>query len=206
MNKKLFIFLAIAAIISSCGTPKTAPPPTIAPPPTSTPEIQPLNNPLPTVTPVCVSTTPTQKDMIRALFYIGDIFSAPQWEQIPENTTSIIWNNSAQGAIAYLETLIFQCGYEEPDLDKYFSNENWKAVFVKYDSYEPIDECKTDNGLRLYEFKAKNNGIEYSIKYWVKSDTDTLVIVTMLVFPVESKPLLDEYSSRLFPQLTTCSK
>ena len=144
--------------------------------------------------------------MNRALFYIGDIFSTPDWEQSPEGASSLSWNNSAQGTMAYLETLTFQCGYEEPDLDKYFSDENWKVIFAKYDSYKPIGECKTDSGFRLYEFKANNNGFEYSIKYWVKSDTDTLVIVTMLVFPVESKSLLDDYSSRLFPQLTTCSK
>ena len=81
------------------------------------------------------------------------------------------------GAVVYLEAIIFPCGYEEPDLNKYFSDENWKAIFPNYESYELIDECKTDDGLRLYEFKTQNQGFEYEIRYWVENDTDTRVIV-----------------------------
>jgi hypothetical protein len=67
-----------------------------------------------------------------------------------------------------------------------------------------IDECKTDDGLRLYEFETQNQGFEYGVRYWVKSDTDTRVISAMIVFPSESKLLLDEYSSMLFPGYSTC--
>jgi hypothetical protein len=206
MTKHLFIFLIIAVIVSSCGMPNAAAP-TLKPPSTSTPKIQLTDKPFPIVTPVCISSKPTQEDMKRALYYIGDIFNTPDWVQsnaIPENSAAVTWQNSAQGAVVYLEILIFPCGYEEPDLNKYFSNENWKAVFANYDSYEPIGECKTDTGLRLYEFNTHNQGFDYSIKYWVKNDTDTHVIVTMIVFPLEERLLLDEYSSKLFPDYSTC--
>ena len=208
MNKQLFIFLAIAMIVSSCGTPATATP-TPVPPPTSTPtpKIQPTNKPLPTVTPVCISSKPTQGDIGRALAYTGDAFSTPDWERsntVSENSVAVTWQNIAQGAVVYLEAIIFPCGYEEPDLNKYFSDENWKAVFANYESYEKIDECRRDDGLRLYEFKTHNQGFVYEIRYWVKNDTDTRVISTMIVFPLESKSLLDEYSSTLFPGYSTC--
>ena len=206
MNKQLFIFLAIAVIILSCGMPNVATS-TPIPAPTSTPKIQSIDQPLPTVTPACISSEPTQRDITRALDYTGDMFSAPEWVKsytVAEGRISVTWQNSPLGAVVYLETLIFPCSYEEPDLDKYFSDENWKTVFQNYESYELLDECKKNNGLRLYEFKTQNQGLEYNIKYWVENDTNTRVIVTMIVFPVESKSLLDEYSSRLFPDYSTC--
>jgi hypothetical protein len=56
----------------------------------------------------------------------------------------------------------------------------------------------------LYEFKAQNQGFEYGIKYWVKSDTDTRVISMMLVFPLELEAMMGDYSTRLFPTYTSC--
>jgi hypothetical protein len=207
MNKQLFIFLAIAMVISSCGAPATAAPTPTPLPPTSTPKILPTDTPLPTVTPVCISSEPTQRDIDRALAYTGDTFNTSEWEQsytVNENSVAVLWQDVPQSAVVYLQALIFPCSYEEPDLNSYFSNENWKAVFANYESYELIDECKTDDGLRLYEFKTYNQGYDYQIRYWVENDTDTRVIVTMVVFPLESKLLLDEYSSMLFPDYSTC--
>jgi hypothetical protein len=208
INLVLYFFLeiAVAAIVSSCGKPAAATP-TLAPPPTSTPKIQPTDTPLPTVTPVCISSEPTQADIDRALAYTGDIFSAPNWEQsytVNETAVAVLWQDAPQSALVYLEALIFPCSYEEPDLNIYFSAENWNAVFANYESYELIDECKSDGGLRLYEFKTQNQGFEYEIRYWVENDTDTRVIATMIVFPLETKLLLDEYSSMLFPGYSTC--
>jgi hypothetical protein len=206
MNKQLLIFLASAMIISSCGTPAIATP-TLAPPPTSTPKILPTEKPLPTVTPACISPEPTQADVDRALAYIGEIFNVPEWQQsydVVGDHVSVTWQNSPLGAVAYLEALILPCSYEELDLDKRFSDENWKSIFANYESYELIDECKRDDGIRLYEFKTQNQGFEYGIRYWVKNDTDTRVISTMIVFPLEEKLLLDEYSSMLFPNYSTC--
>jgi hypothetical protein len=206
MNKQLITFLAIAMIISSCGTPVTETP-TLAPPPATVTPTRVMNNPFATVTPVCISSKPTQADIDRALAYTGDAFNASDWQQsntVTENRVAVTWQNTPLGAVVYLEALIFPCSYEEPDLNKYFSDENWKAVFANYESYELTNECKNNDGLRLYEFKTQNQGFEYEINYWVQSDTDTRVIVTMIVFPVESKLLLDEYSSMLFPDYSTC--
>lgn len=207
MNKKIFIFLATAVIVSSCAKPATAAPTFATPVPTITPTIQPTDTSLPTVTPVCISSEPTQEDVDRALAYTGNTFSTPNWEQsytVNEAAVTVLWQDVPQSALAYLEARIKPCGYEEPDLNKDFSDENWKAVFANYESYELINECKRDDGLRLYEFKTHNQGFDYEIRYWVENDTDTRVIVTMIVFPLELKLLLDEYSSMLFPDYSTC--
>jgi len=209
MNKQLFLFLVIAVIISSCGKPVAATQ-NSAPPPTSTPKILPTDTPdtpLPTVTPVCISSEPTQADIDRALGYTAETLSVSEWQQsysVAEDRVAVTWQNSPLGAVVYLEAIIFPCSYEEPDLNQYFSDETWKGIFANYESYELVDECKRTDGLRLYEFKTVNQGYEYEIRYWVESDTDTRVISTMIVFPLETKLLLDEYSSMLFPGYSTC--
>ena len=210
MKKQIFILIIAAVILSSCGKPP-APPPTSTPLPpptiTSTPRIVATNTPLPTVTPVCVSPEPTQQDIDRAHSYTGNAFDS-SWDQSEaalEGAYSITWQNIVQGAVAYLEARIKPCGYEEPDLNRDFSEATWSAIFANYESYESIAECKLDSGIRLYQFKTYNLGFEYKINYWVESDTDNRIIVTMIVFPAESQPLLDEYSIRLFPNLPNCS-
>jgi hypothetical protein len=203
MKKQIFILLIAAVILSSCGKPP-APPPTSTPLPpptiTSTPRVVATNTPLPTVTPVCISSEPTQQDIDRALSYTGDTFDS-DWDQSEaalEGAYSVTWQNIVQGAVAYLEARIKPCGYEEPDLNRDFSDTNWSAIFANYESYESIAECKLNSGIRLYQFKTYNLGFEYKINYWVQ-------IVTMIVFPAESQSLLDDYSIRLFPNLPNCS-
>ena len=198
-----FLVFAVTVIVSSCGKPNV-----VIPTSTSTPKIQSPDTPLPTVTPVCISPEPTQKDIDRALAYIGGVFNAPEWEQsysVSENRVAVTWQNIVQGAVVYLEALIFPCGYEEPDLNKYYGDENWTVIFQSYEGYELVAECKTDTGLRLYQFKAQNQGFEYNINYWVQNDTDMRVISTMIVFPAESQSLLEGYSSSLFSGLPNCS-
>jgi hypothetical protein len=162
---------------------------------------------LPKGTPVCISSEPVQTDIDSALAYTGDLFKDPAWKRtytVSEGSVAVTWSNDTLSAVAYLEALIFPCGYEEPDLDNFFNDENWKVIFANYESYEAVAECKTDTGLRLYQFKAVDKGYDYDIKYWAKNDTGTRVMGVMIVFPVESKSLMDEYSTKLFPELTSC--
>lgn len=200
MKTKSLLSLISAIFISSCGMPS----PVLA---TSTPQIRSTEKPLPTVTPVCISPEPVQSDMDRALAYPRGLFDSPEWERsytVSENRAAVTWLNNTQGSVAYLEALVFPCGYEEPDLNDYFSGENWETIFENYESYEFVAECETNDGLRLYEFDAVSQGFDYQISYWAENDTDTRVIVMMMTIPVESEFLLDEYSARLFPRLINC--
>ena len=197
--KKIFLTLVVLLLISACGGKVNTAVPISTEPPAS--EIAPK------VTPVCISSEPTQADIDRALSFPGELLSAPEWVRsytVFEGRVSVVWSNDPLSAIAYVEALIFPCGYEEPDLNAFFSDESWQIIFANYESFEPTAACKIDVGLRLYEFKAVTDGFEYNINYWAKSDTDTRVLGTMVVFPVESQSLLDEYSERLFPELVSC--
>jgi len=171
------------------------------------PSALPTDVPLPTVTPVCISPEPTEKDIDRALSFAEATFDASEWEKsyaVTENRVSVTWLNNPSGAVAYLEAIIFSCGYEEPDLNNYYSNENWKTIFQYDESYKLMDECKRDDGLRLYEFETQNQGFEYRVKYWVRNDTDTRIISMMIVFPSELEAMMGDYSTRLFPTYPSC--
>jgi len=211
MKKQLFLLLAAAIMLSSCGkpvvTPPTITPPPATPSPSPTQKINPTEEPFPAATPVCISPEPTQRDIDRALSFTNTTFDGLGWEKnytVADNRVSVTWLNNAQGAVVYLEAIIFPCSYEEPDLNIYYSDENWKTIFQNYESYTLIAECKTNTGLRLYEFETQNQGFEYRVKYWVKNDTSNRVISTMIVFPLEAKLLLDEYSSMISPGYSTC--
>jgi hypothetical protein len=214
MNKRFSILFLLAILLSSCGKP-AAPPPTrtpLPPTPTSTPTHIPTARPtetvLVTVTPVCISPEPTQADINRALTYTGQALTASEWERsygVAESHVAVTWQNVGHGGLVYIEARIKPCGYEEPDLNKDFNDENWKALFANYESYQPVTECRTDTGLRLYQFKTQNQGFEYMVNYWVQSDTDTRVITTMIVFPLEEQALLWTYSAQIFPTLPNCS-
>ncbi len=206
MKKRFFISLLFLIFLSACG--KAATPPTATPLPPIFTQAAPTQTDLPKATPVCISPDPTQKDIDRALSYTGEVFPAPVWEQsyaTAESRVAVTFQDVGHGALVYLEARIKPCGYEEPDLNKDFNDENWKSIFANYESYQLVTECRTDTGLRLYQFKTQNQGFEYAINYWAQSDTDTRVITTMIVFPLEEQALLNSYSAQLFPKLPNCS-
>ncbi len=199
--KKILIAVVIIILISACGTPGTATPSNELPPPDA-------NNPSSEqATPACISSEPTDADIDRALTYTKEMFNGPEWERsytVGGGRVSVTWVNTIDAAIAYSEALIFPCSYEEPDLNNFFNVDNWSVIFGNYESYQLVAECRTDNGLRLYQFSAVEEGYDYSINYWVENDTETRVMVVMIVFPAESTVVMDEYSNNLFPKLTSC--
>ena len=197
--KKFLLTWVVLFLVSACGGKVNT-----AVPISTDPPLVEIN---PKVTPVCISPEPVQDDIDRALSFTDELFATPEWVRsytVFEGRVSVSWSNVPLSAIAYVEALIFPCGYEEPDINNFFSDESWKIIFANYQSFEATAACKIDEGLRLYEFKAITDDFEYTIKYWVLNDTDTRVMGTMIVFPVESLSLIDEYSESLFPDLTSC--
>jgi hypothetical protein len=198
---KIIYPLLLAIILSSCSTPPTS---TISI--SKTPLI--TETPLPTVTAVCIPAGPTDEDIDRVLDYGVDVFDPAEWEQsyvVNEESVSVTLQNIPLGAVAFLEAILFACGYEEPDLNHFLDDEHWDVLFANYDSYEMIDECRSDLGLRLYEFEAVSQEIDYNIRYWSENDSAERIITTMLTFPYGSEDVLDEYSIGLFPELPNCS-
>jgi hypothetical protein len=199
--------LLFAIFLSSCATAGApAPTSTFTASPTKTPAV--TETSLAAVTPVCISPASEQEDIDRALSYTDDVFDPAEWEQtyvVGEENVSVTWQNIPQSAVVFLEAVIFPCGYEEPDLNRFLNDDHWEALFANYDSHELIDECSSEGGLRLYEFEAASQGFDYNISYWSENDTNERIITTMITFPFGSEAIMDEYSIELFPELPNCS-
>ena len=200
--KRIVISIIVLIFLSACGSSPTPEPasPTLPPP---TEEVI-----LSTVTPACISPEPRQEDIDRALGLTGQLFEQDDWEQsytVSEDRVSVSWFSNSLASVAFLEALVFPCGYEEPDLNDYFTDENWSNVFANYEEYELVTECRSDIGLRLYQFDVISDGAPYLVNYWVSNDTSTRVITFMMIVPDDSFDLLDEYGYSIFPQLSNCS-
>lgn len=202
MKSKPVFWLAVLIFVAACELPGFVPP---ASPPT---QVEPTRRTesQPEPTPSCISSQPTQEDVGRALEFTGKAFERDDWTRShaeEEYKVSVTWHSDSLSAVAFLEALIFPCGYEEPDLDAYFE-ENWDIYFENYEDYEPAAECRNNSGLRLYEFQAVSGGGDYDVRYWVYNDTSARVISLMLVMPSESADVMDEYAYALFPRLAGC--
>jgi len=205
MKTKIAPWLFILLFVMSCL--QVGNQPTVTPEPQ---KIQPtsLVEILPTATSACISLKPTQADIDRALAFTGRIFEKEDWERsytVTEERVTVSWLSNSLASVAFLQVLIFPCGYEEPDLNQYFNDETWDIIFSNYESYEHAAECRNDAGLRLYEFDVISNGAPYLAHYWARNDTDTRVITFMMFVPADSFELLDSYGYSLFPQLSNCS-
>lgn len=198
--KNFLLAVVIVLLISACAPGTATPANELQPSAANDPSVE-------QATPACISSEPTDADIDRALTYTKELFSGPEWERsytVGGGRVSVTWANATDAAIAYSEALIFPCSYEEPDLNNFFSGENWNVIFGNYESYQSVAECRTNDGLRLYQFSAIEEGFNYAINYWVENDTETRVMDMMIVFPAESTELIDEYSANLFPELTSC--
>lgn len=202
--KKLFLAFMILFLMTACGGNNASDSPTADLPAQLPPSPEPLSS---SPTPVCISSEPIQEDIDRALSFTGNLFDTEDWERsytVAIDKVTVTWYSESLLAVAYLEALIFPCSYEELDLDLFFSLDNWQIIFGNYQSYEYLDECRLDTGIRLYQFITVDQGFEYDVHYWVVNDTDTRVISMMLVMPIESQDLIEEYAYSLFPQIPDC--
>jgi len=208
--KRFLLALMILFLMTACGGNTASDSPTAEVPAQLPPSPEPFSsspNQADIPTPVCISPAPTQTDIDRALNFTGKIFENENWTRsytVSADRVSVLWDSPSLGALAFLEVLIFPCGYEELDLDIFFSEESWQVVFGGYESYEFISECRNDSGQRLYEFSLTLDGFEYDANYWSVNDTPTSIVTMQIIFPLEAEILFDEFSYSLFPQIPEC--
>mgnify|MGYP000870219550 CR=1 FL=1 len=222
-----FFILFLAACGSSAPASPTADLPALLPPtptslsesastePTPLPDLPQEETPVVAVsteqtvilaTPACIDSVPTQADIDRAISFPGRFFDVGGWERtytVASDKVVASWYNASIPAIVNLEALVFPCGYEDLDLDAYFNDEGWSIIFGNYQSYEYVNECRDDRGLRLYNFVAVDQGVAYNVRYWVVNDTPTRVLSFMAVLP-DSSTQMDEIAYAVFPQLQSC--
>ncbi len=119
--------------------------------------------------------------------------------------TQVTWSSSALGALAHFEYLHFEDGVTKQVMDTWFSADSFDVMFGGYESFEEADACRA-NGLRLYEFDAREDGFDYRIRLWGQPMTSTRLLHALLVFPADEMDALDDYAEQLFPELPSCEE
>jgi hypothetical protein len=154
----------------------------------------------------CGPYEPTDNDVKDILSLGKDIFTSPDWVKsytVEPYKITLSRNNDKESIVAYTEYLIYACGYSQADLNNYFNDEGFNTIFQNYESHHNSDFCEIKD-ITLYIFDLVNEGALYIANYWVKQSDDKHILVMMLVFPNTNPAKLNEYSKKLFPELTSC--
>ena len=146
-------------------------------------------------------------DVIRVQTFAPGIFGRDVWSESytssPDRVT-MTWLSNNLNAVAYVEYLVYSCGYTQKDVDTYFSEDNFKSTLFKdYQDVTKTAECSKDD-LRHYEFRGKFSGIHYLMVYWVKPENGNRILDFMMAFPVEKQDELKKVATQLYPQLPAC--
>lgn len=154
-------------------------------------------------------TDPTDRDVRYALKFSGKTFESDDWQRsytVESGRVSITWLNHSTSSLAFMDYLLYSCGYTQEEIDDYHSDQNFEEViFRDYQDVQRTSTCSVEAGdLRLHEFTASVEERDYIIRYWVKLDSPTRVLDTMLVFPAGSEAELERYASEILPELSVC--
>jgi hypothetical protein len=157
------------------------------------------------------ATEPTEQDVTYVLNFMGDILQTDEWKRsysVESMRIRVTWVNDSAGALAYDEYLIYPCGYTQKDVDEYFSDQNFKTIFLRdYQNPEQLAVCTDEEkNIKLREFRAEKYNQGYLLRFWVMPVNNTRFQEMMLVFPEKSAALLDQYAQEMFPTLSSCSK
>jgi hypothetical protein len=183
--------------------------------PTSTPNSQPFltTTQSPTLPPdsgECADPgQPGEADIQEALNYTGQAFSGLEWERsytVLADRVTVTWENDDEGALAYLEHLVYDCGYVEADIDAFFSEQSLKEVILQdYERPELLESCKDASGdLRLYELSAWIHEQTYLVRIWVTLPQPNRMVYVFLTYPEVGQEQLQAYARDLFPALQAC--
>ena len=147
-------------------------------------------------------------DRYRAAAYMGDVFDAPRWTpeifRIEQSRYFVQWYPRFADASVSLEYYPFRCGYGDREVEQFFTQASYDALFQYYESWERTGQCSTD-ALVLHEFELMFEGRPYQSRYWIHRYTGNRVVTVNLTFGQAERADLNAYSAALFPQLSSCA-
>jgi hypothetical protein len=154
----------------------------------------------------CGPIEPTDADIQKMLSFGKESFTSNDWQKsytVEPYKISLTRRNDAIQAIAQSDYFIFTCGYGQTEMGNTFNDANFNLIFSNYESHALSKFCEIKN-LALYEYDLTLNGQPFKARYWVKQDTDTRILAYELVFPQTGAATLNEYSQKIFPDLSAC--
>ena len=164
----------------------------------------------PTIAPDCHSEPgPSEGELRFILDFPGALFDSGDWARkftVEPSRITATWTSEALGAVAYMDYLVYACGYSQQDLDSYFSEENFQDVF--FSDYEEVVRtamCSTDSDdIRLHEFTATFSDVPYDIRFWIMKYGEARIINATLAVPAGRDHDMARLSRGLFRALPDC--
>ena len=154
----------------------------------------------------CGLIEPSESDVRYILSFGGQAFASDDWLKtytVEPYKISLSRNNQASSAVAFVEYLIYTCGYGQADLDSYFNEEGFNIIFSGYENHTLTNFCEIKD-LTLYEYDLVDEERDFKARYWVWQATETRLLDFLLVFPKDNPVDLDKYSQQIFPDLNSC--
>ncbi len=191
--------------------------PTPTPANTATPIATRITVTAPTATPLLITgdcskaTNPTEQDVRYALEFTGNTFDPEVWDRsytVASMRVDVSWISKEKRRVAFLENLIYSCGFIPTDWDYVLADRTFREVlFSGYQNLNRIASCtQNETNLRLVEFTAQHSQRNYWIRFWAILNGSTRLLTMFIAFPEESKIDFDRYSSLLFPALYSCPR
>ncbi len=157
-------------------------------------------------TPVAASPAPYLSEIYNLLDYGRGIFLPSEWRASAEEQdarTTLTYRSISSSSLVYLEYLRFPGMASSFTVPDYITGNYFDITLSTFEKWSKIDECSKD-GLYLYEFDAKLNGIRYDIRYWAKVVAPERVLTVSMDFEKATDDI-GPYAHRLFPALPSCA-
>ena len=156
----------------------------------------------------CESAKITDSDVEFINNYGNDLFPENDWTRSYTVKTSSAFvertSEATSGAVSINNFILCDASLEK--LKESLNDKTIATMLREYDQYESLISCQESDVL-LYEFEAMRKSKKYNIKIWVKPlEKRHHAVAVALVFGKDEAEYMNEYSSKLFPELIACNK
>ena len=167
--------------------------------------------------------SPPQAEILTVLLMTDGVFEPDLWlASASENlsSTTVTWNSRADSGfsgLSYLSYLHFDTGYTLDGLDALFDDDWFGQTFAGWQDLHKTNVCY-DGDLTLHEFTLSykdgaGNVTPYALRYWIEPVNESRVRAWYVAFATayadgspngDALDLLDEYATRMYPDLSSC--
>lgn len=158
----------------------------------------------------CASPQPSEKDVQSALNFHSDVFPASDWSQTHEMydyNVAVTYTHRTLPAFAVVDLLLF-CDEQGTNrvTELYFTGANVLAMYANDFGELKIDSQCGDDDLLLYEITADGPDRDFNSNAWGEKQDEVRFFIVRLVVQNTFANQFNEYSSMLFPELSSCEQ
>ena len=150
----------------------------------------------------------SEHEIVRVLAYGLDVFEPALWRMANAEDVAtdvhVLWRHREQpDLLFFFMHQTYEGRLNAERIAGYYDDARFEALLVNYLPYEATAECERD-GLMLYEFSSKQDGVTRILRYWVRQVGNQVVLSVNGVTPLAMLDTFEDYAARLFPDLPSC--